>query len=131
MGIWEKRFRWLVPQCSDGWSTPHGWFYGPEAEDPDTAAKVIDEYIKAARGTEDMNYFMYTDVYVDAGEGRRWRLHVIDEAGLFEITTEEWDETGKRWKTEEAAPTTSLHVQAIPQLREALKVLYETNDVSQ
>lgn len=75
-----------------------------------------------------MHYFMYTDVFVDAGEGWRWRFHVTDEAGLFDITSEEFDEATREWKPNGNSLT--LHVQAIPMIREALAVLEKHNEVA-
>lgn len=69
---------------------------------------------------------MYTDVYIDAGEGWRWKFTVVDEAGLFEIRSEEWDEKERIWR--DTGPAGALHVEAIPLIVEALQTLKKSND---
>lgn len=68
-----------------------------------------------------MTYEMYADAYVECGDGWRWRFHITDAAGLFEISYEEWNEQAREWKPKGKAE--ALHVQAIQQIIDALKLL--------
>lgn len=66
---------------------------------------------------------MYASTFVECGDGWRWHLNVIDAAGLFEIRYEEWSEHERKWIDKGIAE--SLHIQAIPQLIDALRVLQQ------
>jgi hypothetical protein len=75
-----------------------------------------------------MNYQMYANAYVECGDGWRWHFIVTDEAGLFEIRYEEWVEADRKWIDKGIAE--SLHIEAIPHLIDAMKVLKAHNEMA-